>query len=47
MTYSEQVAKSLGVRDGGLELARPADRSDPYAPSVSFTGTALRLQWRP
>ena len=45
MTYSEQMAQSLGVRDGGLELARPADRS--YAPSVSFTGTALRLQWRP
>lgn len=47
MTYSEQVAQSLGVRDGGLDLVRPADRSNSYAPSVSFTGTMLRLQWRP
>jgi len=45
MTYSEQVAQSLGVRDGGLDLVRPTGRS--YAPSVSFTGTMLRLQWRP
>ncbi len=47
MTYSEQVAQRLGVRDGGLDLAGPPDRSNPYAPSISFTGSMLRLQWRP
>ena len=46
MTYSDQVAQSLGVRDGGVEL-RSADRSNPYAPSLRFTGGMLRLQWRP
>jgi hypothetical protein len=48
MTYSEQVAISLGVRDGGLALNPMPDRkSNPYAPSVSFNGSMLRLKWRP
>jgi hypothetical protein len=47
MNYSEQVAQSLGVRDGGLDLVRPADHSGSYTPSVSFNGSMLRLQWRP
>jgi hypothetical protein len=46
MTYSEQVAQSLGVRDGGLDLVR-SDHSTPFAPSVSLTGSMVRLQWRP
>jgi hypothetical protein len=48
MTYSEQVAISLGVRDGGLALNPMPDRkANPYAPSVSFNGSMLRLKWRP
>lgn len=48
MTYSEQVAISLGVRDGGLPLNPVPDRdANPYAPSVSFNGSMLRLRWRP
>ena len=46
MNYSEQVAQSLGLRDGGLDLVR-SDHSTPYAPSVSFNGSMLKLQWRP
>jgi hypothetical protein len=47
MTYSEQVARSLGLRDGGVSLyeARETARN-PYAPSVSLGGTMLRLRWR-
>jgi len=45
MTYSEQVAQRLGVRRDGLELAQPG--AGLYAPSISFNGTMLRLQWRP
>ena len=48
MTYSEQVAISLGVRDGGLALNPMPDRqTNPYAPSVSFNGNMLRMRWRP
>ncbi|MBV9548157.1 MAG: hypothetical protein JO256_00610 [Alphaproteobacteria bacterium] len=43
MTYSEQAAHSLGLRDGGVDLARPSDR---FAPSLNFNGSMLRLQWR-
>jgi hypothetical protein len=46
MTYSEQVAQSLGVRDGGLDLVR-SSHATPYSPNVSLTGGMLRLQWRP
>jgi hypothetical protein len=46
MTYSEQVAKSLGVMDGGLALL-PRQAANPYAPSVSFNGSMIRLKWRP
>ena len=47
MNYAEQVANSLGIRDGGVALyeARESAR-DPYAPSVSLGGTMLRLRWR-
>jgi hypothetical protein len=44
-TYSEQVAQRLGVGQGGLELAQPGNGL--YAPSISFNGSMLRLQWRP
>jgi len=46
MSYSEQVAKSLGVQDGGLGLL-PRRDDNPYAPSVSFNGSMIRLKWRP
>lgn len=46
MTYSEQVAKSLKVEDGGVGLLARQD-GNPYAPSVSFNGNMLRLKWRP
>ena len=45
--YSEQVARRLGVRDGGLELLPPPEKGNPYAPSVSFNGSMLRLKWLP
>jgi hypothetical protein len=45
-TYSEQMAKSLGVQDGGLGLL-PRREGNPYAPSVSFNGNMVRLKWRP
>ena len=48
MNYSEEVAQSLQVRDGGLPLLPAPDRSaSPYAPSVSFNGSMVRLKWRP
>jgi hypothetical protein len=48
MNYSQQVAQSLGVRDGGLALnPTPDHKANPYAPSVSFNGSMLRLKWRP
>ena len=46
MNYSEQVAKSLKVEDGGVGLL-PRQEGNPYAPSVSFNGSMLRLKWRP
>jgi hypothetical protein len=48
MTYSEQVAQSLGVREGGVSLYESKDAArNPYAPSVSLGGTMLRLRWSP
>jgi hypothetical protein len=46
MTYSEQAARRLGVQDGGLGLL-PRQDGNPYAPSVSFNGSTIRLKWRP
>jgi hypothetical protein len=46
MTYTEQVAKRLGLGSGGVALS-PSDQANPYAPSVSFNGSMLRLKWRP
>jgi hypothetical protein len=46
MTYTEQVAKRLGLGAGGVALT-PQDQANPYAPSVSFNGSMLRLKWRP
>lgn len=45
LTYSDQVAQSLGLRDGNMNLVQPG--ASPYAPSVSFNGSMLRLRWRP
>jgi len=47
MTYTEQVARRLGLGEGGISLTGPRDRANPYAPSVSFNGSMLRLKWRP
>ena len=48
MTYSEQVAQSLGVRDGGVSLYESKDAvRNPYAPSVVLGGTMVRLRWSP
>ena len=44
MTYSEQVAQSLGVRNGRVDLIAP-QTSTPYAPSLSVGGGMLRLRW--
>jgi hypothetical protein len=44
MTYSEQVAQSLGVRNGRVDLIAP-QTSSPYAPSLSVGGGMLRLRW--
>jgi hypothetical protein len=44
MTYTEQVARSLGVRDGRVDLL-PAQARNPYSPSVSLGGGMLRLRW--
>lgn len=46
MTYSEEVAQSLGVRNGGLDLVR-SEHTSLYAPNVSFNGSMVKLQWRP
>jgi len=47
MTYAEQVAQSLGIRDGGVSLYDARDSArDPYTPSVSLGGTTIRLRWR-
>jgi hypothetical protein len=48
MTYTEQVAQSLGLREDGVSLyeSREALRN-PYTPSVTLGGTMLRLRWRP
>lgn len=48
VTYSEQIAQSLGLRDGGVSLYEARDTArNPYAPSVVMGGTMLRLRWRP
>jgi hypothetical protein len=47
MTYAEQVAKRLGLGEGGVSLTGPRDRANSHAPSVSFNGSMLRLKWRP
>jgi len=44
MTYSEQVAQSLGVRNGRFDLIAPQARN-PYAPSLSVGSGMLRLRW--
>ena len=46
MNYSEEVARSLKVQDGGLPLL-PRQQDNPYAPSVSFNGSMVRLRWQP
>jgi len=43
-TYSEQVAQSLGVRDGRFDLIAPQARN-PYVPSLSMSSGMLRLRW--
>jgi hypothetical protein len=45
MTYSESVARSLGVEDGRVNLA--PQPHNPYVPSLSLDGNMLRLRWRP
>jgi len=47
MTYVDQVAKRLGLGEGGVSLTGPRDRANSHAPSVSFNGSMLRLKWRP
>jgi hypothetical protein len=47
MTYSEQVAQSLGLRRDGVSLYEAReDARNSYAPSISLGGTMLRLRWR-
>jgi hypothetical protein len=47
MTYSEQVAQSLGLRRDGISLYGSRDNfRNPYAPSVSLGGPMLRLRWQ-
>ncbi len=46
MNYSDHVARSLGIRDGGVALFDARTARDPYAPSVSLGGTMIRLRWR-
>jgi hypothetical protein len=52
MNYSEEVAQSLGVRNGHMDVfsSRPA-ANDPLMPVVSGglggDGAMLKLQWRP
>jgi hypothetical protein len=46
MNYSEDVARSLKVQDGGLPLL-PRQDTNPYAPSVTFYGSMIRLRWHP
>jgi hypothetical protein len=48
MTYSEDVAQRLGLREGGVSLYDSARSSarNPYTPSVVLGGTMLRLRWR-
>jgi len=45
MTYSESVARSLGVEGGRVNLA-PEPRN-PYMPRLSVDGGMLRLRWKP
>jgi hypothetical protein len=45
MNYTWEVAQSLGVRNGGLDLIAPQAKN-PYAPSLSMgSGGMLRLRW--
>ena len=46
MNYSEHVARSLGIRDGGVALFDARTARDPMAPSVGLGGTMIRLRWR-
>ena len=47
VTYSEQVAQSLGLRDGGVSLYEGRESArNPFAPSVVVGGTMLRLRWK-
>ena len=47
MNYAEQVASSLGLRDGGVALYdAPQTARESYVPSVSLGGTMIRLRWR-
>lgn len=46
MNYSEHVARSLGIRNGGVALFDAQTARDPYAPSVSLGGSMIRLRWR-
>lgn len=45
--YSAQMAQSLGVRNGRIELTSP-DSRHAYVPGISLGGgSILSLQWRP
>lgn len=50
MTYADEVAQSLGVRDGHMDLFSTAPVSS-YAPSFSAgvdkDGAMLRMRWHP
>lgn len=48
MTFAEDVAQSLGVRNGQVDLVESRETArNPYAPSISMgAGTLLRLRWR-
>jgi hypothetical protein len=47
MNYTSELAQSLGIRNGGVNLIAPQSRS-PYAPSLSVGGGGmLRLRWTP
>ena len=49
LTYSDQVAQTLGVHDGRMDFS--GNRADPILPTVSGGlgggGPMVRLQWHP
>lgn len=51
MNYSEEVARSLGTHDGGIDFTSGGNARDGYAPAVSMSSGAgspmLKLQWHP